>query len=871
MSLRVRLPVLRRWGWILLLAACSPTLEGTECASDDDCPKAGRPICRVGFCVADQSEAGDATGGSAPDGESPLRDAATRDARVSDAQVRDSTVADAARTDATGRDSGPPDAAVADAAVADAAVADAAVADATVPDAAVADAAVPDAAVPDAAVPDAGPVCVPAAEVCNGEDDDCDGRVDRVMGGGPVCDCEPGSVSDCWEGRERERGVGECRDGRSTCDARGVPGACDGAILPLAEQCNGRDDDCDGQPDDFDDLGLPCVFGVGACAREGSLRCTDGVPGPSCVPNPGPAPEAGVEACNDVDDDCDGRVDEGLAVIDRWVDQDSDGYGDLQQAPTQGCGVGPFQSRRGGDCADGNPAVNPGVPELCNGVDDDCDLSADEQVLLTWRRDQDLDGYGSLVDLRQACAAPAGYIERGGDCDDSTDLVSPEAVESCRDGDDDCDGQENEDPAGQERAGPRQSGQCRLGRCLAACLPGAWDLNRLPADGCERGCGAAVDGQVVSLVPLARKPDSTRIAADTDGQTWGTAWVDTSARNPRVVTRLVRAGVARNFEFALVGRQYSRVEIERAPGAFVFVAGWTDPDGLGDADSGFDVFVLADGSDMPAIHALNTGGYNAFDAAVMYDARLRRIRVLIVIDAAGPAILDPSLTFEALTWDAATGAFRDFRSGAIEVPLTERRTSTPPTVVVVQDDWLVLSRSTIRLTRVGTITADLLGGVDSIDGARAVFEENVVRFGSELTAAIDDDDRVLVSVGREDGLGFESMRLEASNGGLQWLDTQSFVADGAQVSGLTLSRSAGGFVLGYATDLGGAVGLRGAILSFDGITVVGGGLELVSPAPGAVGGLHLTYGGGHLRASWWQRRAIPEEGFDIHAASLDCE
>ena len=281
--------------------------------------------------------------------------------------------------------------------------------------------------------------------------------------------------------------------------------------------------------------------------------------------------------------------------------------------------------------------------------------------------------------------------------------------------------------------------------------------------------------------------------------------------------------------------------------------------------------MLADGTDLPTIHALNTGDYNTFDAGAMHDAQTQRTRVLIAIDDALPMDIDPSLTFETLTWDAVRGGFRDFRSGTIEVPLAERRVSMPPTVVAVQDDWLILSQSTNRLNQVVAITADLLGGADSIDGARAILPESIVSFGREFTAAVDDDQRVLVVAARADGLGFESMRLDASNGALQWIDEQSFVAGDAQVSGLTISTSDGGFVLGYATALGDAASLRGALLSFDGIAVVGGGLELVSPPPGGVGGLHLTSGGGLLRASWWQRRANPEEGFDIRAAILDCE
>jgi hypothetical protein len=65
----------------------------------------------------------------------------------------------------------------------------------------------------------------------------------------------------------------------------------------LAEVCNGRDDDCDGRVDD----GIaPVSCGVGACRR--TVSCTAGA---------WPAVRTGsarrAEVCNGVDDDCDGR------------------------------------------------------------------------------------------------------------------------------------------------------------------------------------------------------------------------------------------------------------------------------------------------------------------------------------------------------------------------------------------------------------------------------------------------------------------------------------------------------------------------------------------------------------------------------------
>jgi hypothetical protein len=130
----------------------------------------------------------------------------------------------------------------------------------------------------------------PAIEVCNDVDDDCDGAADEAL---PGC-CEPGEAQAC--GSE----VGRCTVGRTTCGAGREWGPCDG-VAPASETCDGTDEDCDGATDEG--LGeAPC--GVGACERL-LPACVDGRP-PACAPLVGAAPEA----CNALDDDCDGRVDE---------------------------------------------------------------------------------------------------------------------------------------------------------------------------------------------------------------------------------------------------------------------------------------------------------------------------------------------------------------------------------------------------------------------------------------------------------------------------------------------------------------------------------------------------------------------------------
>jgi hypothetical protein len=90
----------------------------------------------------------------------------------------------------------------------------------------------------------------------------------------------------------------------------------------------------------------------------------------------------------------------------------------------------------GSDCDDANGAIHPSAAELCNGVDDDCDGSADlDPAGPVYYDDEDGDGYGG-----DATASLCSGIDLGGDCDDADDSVHPAASEVCDGVDDDCNG-----------------------------------------------------------------------------------------------------------------------------------------------------------------------------------------------------------------------------------------------------------------------------------------------------------------------------------------------------------------------------------------------------------------------------------------------
>lgn len=81
----------------------------------------------------------------------------------------------------------------------------------------------------------------------------------------------------------------------------------------------------------------------------------------------------------------------------------------------------------GPDCDDDNAGVHPGLPELCNGRDDNCDGRTDEDVKLTLYVDADHDGYGAPGTGSPQCPFTPGYSAFSNDCDDANAAIVPGA------------------------------------------------------------------------------------------------------------------------------------------------------------------------------------------------------------------------------------------------------------------------------------------------------------------------------------------------------------------------------------------------------------------------------------------------------------
>lgn len=97
------------------------------------------------------------------------------------------------------------------------------------------------------------------------------------------------------------------------------------------------------------------------------------------------------------------------------------------------------------DCDDNNPDLFPGAPEICDGVDNNCNGEVDEGLeTSTWYADSDGDGYGDPENPLESCAQPEGYVEDNADCDDGSAYITPDTLDYPGNGDENCDGQDGQ-------------------------------------------------------------------------------------------------------------------------------------------------------------------------------------------------------------------------------------------------------------------------------------------------------------------------------------------------------------------------------------------------------------------------------------------
>ena len=340
-------------------------------------------------------------------------------------------------------------------------------------------------------------------ETGNEDDDDCDGIVDEgtdVYDDDGDCDCE--DADDCYGSSNDEcdeLGHGDCDDDDEDVyegaeeDDNGVDDDCDdiidegtdaydddgdgyseldgdcddddATVSPDADEiCDGVDNDCDGDIDDDDDsvdtstgttyyadsdndgYGDPDSTTMACDVPSGYVENDD-----DCDDADAHISPSETEICDEIDNDCDGDIDDDDSSLDTstgetfYEDGDDDTYGD-PDSTTMACEVPDGYSENDDDCDDGDDGINPDATEVCDLEDNDCDgliddddSSLDTSTGDTFYEDDDGDGYGDAADDIMACNTPSGYVDNDDDCDDGESAVNPAATEVCDEIDNDCD------------------------------------------------------------------------------------------------------------------------------------------------------------------------------------------------------------------------------------------------------------------------------------------------------------------------------------------------------------------------------------------------------------------------------------------------
>jgi Putative metal-binding motif len=359
--------------------------------------------------------------------------------------------------------------------------------------------------------------CQPV-ETCNGLDDDCNGLVDDnpvdvgAACGNNVGDCSPGVVRCCNVDPSTNGGV--CPSPGPTDKPYCVGG--NPGYPKIADLCDGTDDNCDGVTNGVppipcyeDPTAMPSPFpaaldGHGIC-HAGTKPCTTAPlpagnggcppgwpPGLTC-PNPNPTFGACANAvgphpdvCNGIDDDCNDDVDNSGLTADPWVGMACcpPGKNCNNTGGSTRCAPGMLICQAAGQVCTGGTFQ---TPEVCNGIDDDCDGVTDGM---------DIPGIGTICTANGALnagACKATFVCTASKMNCTTATCAPDGT------------------------GCTASGQCATNEACTAFFAGSLKCEPL-CDGalCPRGLACVQTGTIMPEVCNGVDDDCNNIVDDPD-------------------------------------------------------------------------------------------------------------------------------------------------------------------------------------------------------------------------------------------------------------------------------------------------------------------------------------------------------------------